>query len=457
MTTFKGVLNCNFDYRAPDIGGGIGCGGSIHQEMFVTIYKFLSGSAGQSLGIVQRANNKGSTTDSNINYGYPRGGSASMQYWDEEAPAGQNAWAVFEFTRASPPLWLHLQFAGGDAAVGYNRFGMAPGDPAIAAQGPATGDGSRDAVAISCAFRYNGASPWNGTTASTGSDTKGTPVWNSGSVIFPRCNAYGGTRETNAEAMMRLTTYESQIYLNHASASLDANSGIFHVIASEDSLLILTDACGIGDYNIFFVGKYDPIQTAISESLNWANYVCLHVHDVVNLTGNPVIDAPNRMILPRFGDAEALAYGPRNEATQMFGPFQIGAFSVVGGGANNVYTNRAESCIIDSNFLLSDTAANTPIYFRHPNRAISDLTGRTPGKFDMFTIPISCYGDHFGYGKLGQISAFMMVFGLPSNSTINNKQFAVFGDSRLNTIKLAVPWDGISIPGAAGGREGIPF
>lgn len=469
--TFRGLLNCDADYRSPWFNQAetIGAMGTIDQQIFVTIFKWLSGSVGQSLGIRLRAHNFGRNNDLLYNFGWRSGGSSSMSYWDEDAPAGNNAFGVFEFTNATPPLWICLQYHAYSANSGLtpNSSPTTPTYPQSSA-GPT---GNEDGVFISCALRQDGTRPWNGTTNNTGSDTKTSPVWNSGSIIFPRASADGGDRELAADGVMRLTPRAGSIrgvlggsdstFVFNPTASFDKNSGVYHVIASEDSFLFTMDPKGIGNYGCFFyMGKYDQIRTALSESLNWCNYVCLQMMN--NDSAN------NRPILPRYGESifggVIQPYGTRNIIQTAFpttgssanpdnGLFE----SWIGGGANNVYTNKVEACIIDRNQLLEDTNIPTPIYLRHPNRAISDPTGRSPGKFDMFTIPIACFGDHFGYGKLGEISAFYMVFGIPSNATINNKQWAVVGDSQIGTVKLAIPWDGISDPGTAGGRGGIPF
>jgi hypothetical protein len=385
-----------------------------------------------------------------------------MNYYDELSPSGNNAWAVFEFTQTTPSLWVYLQYYNYSFNSGLSPT-SAPANPTYpqSAVGPT---GNDDGVFVSCAFRKDGTSPWNGTATANGSDTKSTLVWNSGSVIFPRASGYGGNREAAADGVMRLNPdigsmraaqgVSSTTFSDVPTASYDRNSGIYHVIASESSLLFLMDPRGLGNYScIFYVGKYDPIRTAFSESLEWANYVCLQIY-------NP--DSSNaRPILPRFGET-SVDFGPRAISSIPFpasgtssGP-DNGQFGTwIGGGANNVFTNRVESVIIDRNFLLEDTNLETPIYLRHPNRAISDPAGLTPGIFDLFTIPIACYGDHFGYGKLGEISDFRFVFGLPTNATINNKRWAVLGECGLGRVKIAIPWDGVTDPGTAGGRTGI--
>jgi hypothetical protein len=444
--------------------------GTIDQQIFVTIFKFLSGSVGQSLGIRLRAHNYGRNNDLFYNYGWRSGGSSSMDYWDEAAPAGNNAFGVFEFTQAVPPLWICLQFHGYsfNSALSPNSSPTTPTYPQSAA-GP---NGNESGVFISCAFRQDGMRPFGtASMANLGADVKPSPVWNSGSVIFPRSSGDGGDREPLADGVMRLTPRAGVIrgqvggndstFVDNPSASFDKNSGVYHVIASEDSLLFVMDPKGIGNYScVFYMGKYDQIRTAISESLNWCNYVCLQLMNTDS--------SPNRPILPRYGESlfggTIIPFGPRsinqaafNSSGSTANPDHGLNETYIGGGANNTWTNRVEATIIDRNQLIEDTNLLTPIYLRHPNRAASDPTGLVPGKFDLFTIPIACFGDHFGYGKLGEISSFYMVFGLPSNATINNKQLAVVGDAQLNSVKLAIPWDGVSDPGTAGGREGIPF
>jgi hypothetical protein len=462
------MLNASIDYRAPYMGNGGRFWGCTHQEIFVGMYKFLISSAASSLGIVRRAWNKGNTSlPMGIGFNIPSAG-LPLDYWDvistTSTPAGNNAFAVFEFTQATPPLWILLQYAGQWPVPVFgagSQFGGIPGDPAYA---DTNLGGSTNTVALACAFRKDGSSPWNGTTANNGSDTKNsTLVWNSGSIIFPRASGFGTTAnpglsiDTTAAYMMRLTPHDSPIGVGgspsfsinvlNASASLDAASGIYHLIASKDSLMALVDARGNGNYNMAFVGKYDPLSTSVTEGLNWANYVCLQSYNIE--------DSYKRTMLPRYGDATSLIYGPKNGSEVAF----VGTNSITDGGINDVLTNRVESCIIDQNLLLSESneSVSGPINLRHPNRFLTDPSGRSPGVFDMFTVPLACYGENYYFGHVGEISSFRMVFGLPTNSTINGRKYAVFGNTSLNTIKIVVPWDGATTPGIPAGRDGIPW
>lgn len=436
------------------------------QESFTTVYNFLNSSVCQELGIYRRSYNMGSTTSVyNVGYQFTTSPGTGMNYYDQQSPSGNNAWAVFEFTNANPSFWILIQFSSEEGALSVNTLGNSPGYPARC-QGFSTALSypydKGPSFGISVAFYKDGSTPWNGTTLNDGTDTKIDPVWISGSVAFPRSNqsslgnhysiptdvgsAYFTTSSSDLmqlrEGIVGTNAYpDLGSYRNSGDSYFDSYSGIMHVIVSEETLLILTDPKGIGQYSIFYFGKY----SAMLESNNWANYVCLQQYN----------SRDGYTILHRYGDATNTTYGSRF-AAQSTNNTNTVTIPKIQGGANHPLYNQTRGVILDNNNLLSGSSDSDVVYLRFPNRLFGDMTGRNPGVFDVFNIPIACFEDNHYYGHLGEIDFIKLTRDLPTNSTINNKEYAVFGGTIKNSIKVVVPWDGKTNPGMQGAtRTGI--
>jgi len=481
----KGILNASFDLHEKSLNayqtgaGSYGVQGAFrgqwalhYQQIFTAIYQFLIGSSAQSLGITRVAYNKGLVSDSStshideINYAHAKTrGHVEMDYWDTELSSGNNAWAVFAFTSATHPFYVLIQFSGwnGLAEANLGNFGSAPGNPGMLIS--SFNQQLEGGVGIAVAMMQDGTSPWNGTTNNNGSDTKGSQVWKTNAILFPEKDTTfnGASQNDNAtgKALFRLTMAEHHLPIHDYNPGHDAQAGVFSLIVSESSIIFLIDNFGNSNYSLFYFGKYTPIN----QSVNWRNYTCFYISNIV--------DSAVRVILPRYGDGIYSKFGNEkyldnwsNDASITY----IASPSFIGGGANNAHDNVTNVMIIDSNRLLSDPESETPIQLRHPNRAVSLHGGQKPGNFDMFNIPIACHNDMFsydsrfsasnpkntfGYGILGEVDEIKMVYGLPTNSTLNDRTYAVFGNTSLNTIKIAVPWDGITTPGIPGSRSGI--
>lgn len=146
-------------------------------NFFVNIHNFLSSTC-VPLGVVRRAFYKGVS-----------GLGTGAGFADTVNSPGQAAFALFEFTKAAPPFWLLLQWdRGGGSGNGYPYQVDA---------------GNQDAVSIAVGIRSDGGNPWNGTLGNSGSDSKGIPVWTTGSsprlYVFPRSNNPGGTHNSSKE------------------------------------------------------------------------------------------------------------------------------------------------------------------------------------------------------------------------------------------------------------------
>lgn len=126
--TLHGVTNCYIDARGNDPPAQVS--GSVHgigdaqgsfagrsvshvsNEMFVTLYNFLNSATALSVGITRRGYCKGTT------YKGIQDAAPGMDYWDGTSPAGNNAWAIYEFTSGNPKFWILLQYGTSEYGSG---------------------------------------------------------------------------------------------------------------------------------------------------------------------------------------------------------------------------------------------------------------------------------------------------------------------------------------------------
>jgi len=166
------------------------------------------------------------------------------------------------------------------AAVSYTA---GVGAPALV-QGGTSIDGLVMAAAISANTASGVTSnPWGGTTGSLGSDTKGDPVWTTGSVgdglfVFPRSNNLSGSHNTSKQ--------------NLWLASSEASHMRAHVITDEDSFLgIFGNPDAESDYSSYsmsFIGPYKPNQI-ISSSVTTPLTVVQATEDTLGMF-NPGVE-----------------------------------------------------------------------------------------------------------------------------------------------------------------------
>lgn len=172
----------------------------------------------------------------------------STGWWNESNAFGLDAWAVFRWNSNSNRSWewyFYMQAA--------SNYGAGVGAPALVQAGTSI-DGLSMAVAVSVNTSSGVTSnPWGGSTGSLGADTKGNPVWTTGSVgdtvfVFPRSNSLSGTHVTSKQ--------------NLWSAQSEFDNMRMHVITDDDSFLgIFGDPDTISDYSRYwmsFIGPYTP-------------------------------------------------------------------------------------------------------------------------------------------------------------------------------------------------------
>lgn len=381
-------------------------GDEANRDLFITILNFFNGLG--SIGVTRIASNYGQGT--------------GFTYGDGATPPGINAWAVYRFGNATIPFYVLVQMVSYSAANSATSIVPPTGSYSWYTS---TTNASKKGVGISIAQRADGTSPWGGTTSNNGADTKGAPVWTPGGsslLVWPRANANTGAFATNHEALMFLT------HCNVTSAVTSFNdiqfgfSSIWQMLADENNLLFTWDAGDVGGpaSALFYFGKFVPIQ-----GMTNANpYVCLHNG---NHDNNPTVG--------RF-----LWGSPTQQLSNTY------STSGDGGIALPDATQGVKVAFTDY--------VNTfNAYQFHPNRGAAVPSA---GRYDMQPVWVGAAEQGFT-GLLGSINFFRMCYGLPSKFVSHDKKLAVFGSNIVNTGKIVVPWDGVTIPGTAYSRNGIDF
>ena len=207
-----------------------------NQEIFTNLYNFF-----------QQHVAAGNAALHASNFG---AGGTGFDFHDGANPSGENAWACFRFLASASTLrttdfYVLIQWA--DVAI----FGTAPGNPGQ------IDSGNGDGVALMMAYREGGASPWNGTTGAPGADTKGSPVWAGADLhVLERSmsNPLGGA---GPGAHVALT--ENMVSL--ADAALLGAVSRQHFVGDADTIFLAFDVGDTGQYNRFCIfGAYVPLS-----------------------------------------------------------------------------------------------------------------------------------------------------------------------------------------------------
>jgi hypothetical protein len=201
-------------------------------EAFVSLYKFLTSANAQAYGINLIAQNCGA-------------GGIGFDYWNQASYIGNNAWAVFQWSKANTPFYVLIQYATG-------TFGLSPGNPGSC--GSVVGNSL--GVGIQVAMLADGSDPWNGTKVVTGSsDTKSSPVWvdtnNVGLYVWPRANSFSGSYETNKERCLPAAD----------DSDIKTYGARIHFMADKENFAILKDTFNtVNSYECMWFGRYTQFQ-----------------------------------------------------------------------------------------------------------------------------------------------------------------------------------------------------
>jgi hypothetical protein len=393
------------------------------QELFVSFYNYLISAQAQAVGVTLKASN----------YGLVYGGMGTgFDYWDQANPTGNNAWALFQWASASVPFYTLLQVATGSGVKLPQSFGDYPGNPGAIYQEQIT---NYDGVGIQFAALANKGDPWNGTSGSLGSDTKGSPVWTSGSsvlYVWPRSNNVSGTHNTVKDFCATiLTTREIR-----PSVSTNANSQI-HLTIDENNFHIAKNTFGAttlsGAYGYQYFGKYNVFSGSHREDM-----VC-----------NP--DVPYVML---WLDKNMYNYGHNPSVHVDFGSISVAGESHVyglldgivldalNGGVAYPSINESEKnlgvvqCVIGSlGTWPYDNAFN-------PNYAFPTAS------YDEY--PILVFMNEYltqNFAMLGQIEFMRLICGVNVGTTNSDMSRICFGSTGSSALsRYTVPWSGVAPP-----------
>lgn len=387
--------------------------------MFWSLYNFMrfcSNSIGTQIVAWQKGNNTS----------YTGGGTVGDNRFDQPNYFGSNSFFVVRFSSASNPFEVLFQLR----TLGYNgnstnaafNFGASPGNPGLlegsvfqATTNPGNqfGDSLREdgIIGFAVAMRTDGTRSWNGTTASNGADTKGTPVWltssNSGTFLFPRNNNVigAGVYGTNRENCMMLGTAVG------GTNNVQTAPVRWHMYADENTFWIISDVSDDSTTQRFaYIGPYTPLSSAnvcppflvCTDTLNAANQMI----SSARVYGFPIQGPTDNVNLNNGGVAH-----PSNVAsgsmTLVFGSNNYLTIpSNVFGGPSKIYNYKYTVCVNDS--------------------------AQAPGTS--------------AYGICGTMEKFFFTVG-PGNNDVSGSFAAFGGVTTALTHKIVLPWPTGVLPG----------
>ena len=275
-------------------------------------------------------------------------------------------------------------------------FGTAPGSPGDSPWGFGS--------AVQMAFDTSGGtSIWNGGTANLGVDAKASPVWvaDGGTlIVFPRGNGAGGSFNVNKEACASLT-------------QADGVPARLQFVADDDFVWYGSDLNNNGDYEVCcYMGPWTP-------------------DDNVTPVGAPLC------MLQQAGSFSVFSAVGTLLNSSLAG--EGGIVAAIGQDQARIFSVSQDNSWLATTF--------------QPN------TQRSPAGHDLLDIPL-VVNDAQGtasYGYLGKIELVQMAFNVPTHDTNGPATKAFFGDTAAATLKWVVPWDGATVPGSGGTRNGIQF
>lgn len=394
---------------------------------------------------------------------FPGGGILSnpgtgMHRWDGSNPAGNNAWAVFEFTQAAVPFWVLIQFSAyAPQSSNTVTFGNSPGAAVTqliqfytAGSKVYTAATRDNCVAVMIAFMPNGSSPWLGTTANNGADTRPASPWSSNACIFPRGNDQGGAFYYNRYCFMPLVHETSLLWtqgnMNTGAPTYDALDSLYHVIVDRDNLLFLMDAQGIGSLGSFFYfGKFSAADAA-----NAAPYVCLMRNSIYNDSHFTLWPRD-----PRYVYGNLIPNGAENAAGLLYTrPDSNHAGSdqrqLINGGVYDTISGHAGACSIDY---------STHQYHTSPSGSQlmnNDLFWASSQIRHEVVKPIVYLNDYpySKYARLGVIDFFKVTAGVRNGTFFGNGTEIALGNAGFANNRVIVPWCVDIDYGRVGARAG---
>jgi hypothetical protein len=357
------------------------------QETFINCKQFFDALVVAGYGVIY-ASNYGDTG------GTPGTG---WDFHDGANPAKENAWFVFEWA-------LSASRPGGGADLGKvytlvqwasdSVFGSAPGNPGKISGADANG------IAFQTVFLEDGTSPWGGTSAANGADTKGATVWSGagGLHVLDKSCASGGSFAANRENMLA------------AFSGVGATGGRVHFLADEDNFLMLWDYNNLGQYAFYYAGLYSP-----------------HSHVTVSY---PMIAICHNAILP----------------------LQI----------SNVYGTTTGTGTREGAMMSSDSAGPAEAAFSFDRlQSILGIAAQQPNpqsatQFDETDL-CPYFTDLPMYGWPGKVNFIREAYNVATHEANAALTRASFGSNVTASIKITAPWGSVSPPGTGVSRTGRSF
>lgn len=467
----RGTLNCYLDgrpFQRTISNSTDGLSSTLMHDVFISIYNTLNGEQGNSLGIVRRALNFGSTSTTQNNMSiFPASGSGGftnpgtgMTRWDESSPAGENAWAAFEFTNASPKFWMLLQFSA-YTPNNTQRFGVSQGDGVTQliqfytssnVHAASTRDNS---VGVIFSFNEDGTSPWLGSTNNDGTDTRPTAPFSSGSCIFPRGNDLGGAfYYNNRNCFMPLVHEASLLWTGNSilqnCQQYDALDSIYHILLDQEQFIFLLDNGPIGRLSSFFYfGKFTPSDTS-----NTSPYICLMRNSIYDDSASTIWMRHPRYvygsIIPNGADGSS---GGSNNYMRPDSNIELGTTDyrlLINGGVYNDMTGHASACSLDMPSHIYKTSISGSMLMNN------DLFwGSNTIRHEVAKPIVYCNDTPFvNYSRIGVIEYFKMASGMRNATYFSDGNEIALGNPNFSNNKIIVPWSPTIDYGNVGNRYG---
>lgn len=412
-------------------------GSTYANNMFVVAYNFLNNNTG-TLGIERIAYNFGDN-------------GTGMNFYGESDACGENVWACFRFASADVPFYVLIQStmqhnlgtnSGNTAQNGLvTKYWYQPLPDTFAYEI------FKSIFCYQFAQRGDGGNCWNGTTNNDGTDTKGDPVWISGSSglgVYPLVNNFitGVITGTLSKNYMRSFFNIKTDSSDDPYLSVFLGSHItFNLLADENNFLMFGNYASFKN-KIHYFGKLNILTQSYSNVYMECPYFYLsNYHDDI-LIKNSLLDYfdINNLITNNSLKTQGTIYGSLNGIdNQDGGALAHSSFN----GAYGIYfdmpsRHRSNSFYLNYNF--------------------------NPPRLD--TIPLDVWIDNGGT-YAGKTNNFLRLVGGNSDryDVTDDMQYTIIDDNQyggvsINNIvyqNLLVPWGGGILPGTSTSRSGVQF
>jgi len=369
------------------------------EVLFTTLFNFLNTLTGSEI-ITRIAYNTGSV-------------GSGTDYYDDPNPWGKNAWYLYRWNTSSVRTWEWYMLVQHTSQSG--NFGDSPGNPGLLNASAELQSGNEGSIGIATATLITtggqSLSPWNGTTNNNGEDSKGTPVWESGSntdilSVLPRSNNTGGSHNTNRENMAE--------FYNGVTTGLSSR---FHFMCDDDAMVSFVSTTNNGLYACNYWGYYQPRNELTSSNFT---PMCMLINDsdaVNQLAGNENCGTTT-------GNATAYEGGVVISGSVVIG--RIGQYD--------------STWMKDVN-LQPNTTLPIPAH-------------------DIFAVPLHAY-ESPAFGNVGYLvgQLYSETYAVTSHDINATGNRVVFGESStVNSVKIWTTWDsGSAAPGTGTSRTGSIF